>query len=40
MTGTPTRNAEPHQNRSSSAPPTIGPAVMPPMKQASQMLIA
>jgi hypothetical protein len=34
------RNAEPHQNRSSNAPPMMGPAVMPPMKQASQMLIA
>ncbi len=40
MTGTPTRKAAPHQNRSIRAPPITGPTVIPPMKQASQMLIA
>jgi hypothetical protein len=35
MNGTPSRNAEPHQKCSSSAPPTSGPSAMPPMKLAN-----
>ena len=40
MTGTPSRNAEPHQKCSSSTPPTSGPTAMPPMKQVIQTPIA
>jgi hypothetical protein len=40
MTGTPSRNAAPHQNVTSSSPPTAGPITMPPMKHDNQMPIA
>jgi hypothetical protein len=33
MNGTPKRNADPHQKRSSNIPPTSGPRAIPPIKQ-------
>jgi hypothetical protein len=40
MTGTPIRNAEPHQKNSSSAPPTSGPSAAPARKLVNQIEIA
>ena len=40
MTGTATRNTEPHQKYSSSSPPTSGPRMPPAEKQAIQTPIA
>ncbi len=40
ITGTPIRNTEPHQNSSSSAPPTSGPIAAPAEKLAIQTPIA
>ncbi len=39
-TGTLTRNTEPHQKCSSSAPPTSGPSARPPPEPADQMAMA
>lgn len=40
ITGTAMRNTDPHQNTSSSAPPTSGPIAAPVEKLITQMLIA
>jgi hypothetical protein len=40
IAGTPSRNTEPHQNDSSSTPPTTGPMAAPPMKHAIHTPIA
>ena len=38
--GTATRNAAPHQSESTSTPPTIGPAAIPPANNVAQTPIA
>lgn len=40
MIGTLMRNTDPHQNTSSSSPPTIGPSAIPPDRLAVQMPMA
>jgi hypothetical protein len=40
IAGTPSRNTEPHQNASSSNPPTIGPMIAPTTKHPAQTATA
>ena len=40
MTGTPSRNTDPHQKCSSITPPTTGPRAAPPIRQVSQTPMA